>query len=366
MANCTNQPKSIFKDADDSVEIKEDIRNGDGEELATNGYTPGIDLRGERPDGQCTFKATAALVCVIAGTGTLGMPYAVSRTGWLGIVLIVLTLFMSTTTGIMLVKCLYVNTIVGAGTTIIVTFVVLGKSTDMHIHDAPITQGADHKVVSWSNIPASLASMTFAYGGNVVYPHVEHTMKKPKQWPIAVWSALSLCCVLYLVISISGYIAFGDHVTNPILDDLPRGVWSMMCNILMTIHVLLAAPILLTSLSTMIESLITKRWAKFEQGTNVKQFMKRFVVRTALCGCIGLVAGVIPFFGDMMDLLGALTTCLLVFVFPIFFFFMLGGMKTARWWQLLWYVFILAFGLVAMIMGSIDAIKALVQDFKDD
>ncbi|KAF9352032.1 hypothetical protein BGX26_010074 [Mortierella sp. AD094] len=417
-------------------------------------HSEGLDLRGERPEGVSTFKAVASLVCVIAGTGTLGMPHAVSQTGWLGIILILLALFMSTTTGIMLVKCLYINSdtrrhsyediardscgfagyclaigtiainlfgcavlyvilaasliqgmvneyshtwvgiyiyvigcsafvlvclvstksmkevailsIIGSGATIGVVFIVMGDSAHMRITHAVETLGVNHQIIHWSNIPSSLATMAFAYSGNVVYPHVEHTMRYPKQWPKAVWSALTLCCVLYISIAIAGYAVFGDTTKSPILDNLPRGVWSIISNILMVIHVLLAAPILLTSLSIMVESLITKQWPAFEKGSTVVQFAKRAVDRTIIVVLTAVVAAVIPYFGDMMDLLGALTTCLLVFVFPILFYFMLGGMKGAKWWSLLWYLFILAIGLVAMVMGTIDAIKALVKDFNNN
>ncbi|KAF8973392.1 hypothetical protein BGZ46_009958 [Entomortierella lignicola] len=239
----------------------------------------------------------------------------------------------------------------------------MGDSAHMRITHAAQTVGVHHQTVHWSNIPSSLATMAFAYSGNVVYPHVEHTMRYPKQWPKAVWSALALCCFLYVTIAAAGYAAFGDTTMSPILGNLPRGVWSMMSNILMTIHVLLAAPILLTSLSIMVESLITKKWPAFEKGSTVGQFAKRAIDRVIIVVLTGVVAAVIPYFGDMMDLLGALTTCLLVFVFPIFFYFMLGGMRGCRWWTLLWYLFILCIGMVAMVMGTIDAVKALVKDF---
>ncbi|KAF9115644.1 hypothetical protein BGX27_007071 [Mortierella sp. AM989] len=414
-------------------------------------HSAGIDLKGERPGGAHTFKVVASLVCVIAGTGTLGMPHAVSKTGWLGIILVILALFMSTTTGIMLVKCLYLNTdtrrssyediamdsfgcvgyytsigvvginlfgsavlytilassliqemvneyshkwediyiyviacsvfvwiclvstksmkevailsIIGAGATIGVVSIVIGDSAHMKITHAVETVGVTHRVIHWSDIPSSLATMAFAYSGNVVYPHVEHTMQYPRQWPKAVWSALTLCCVLYISIAIAGYAAFGDRTESPILNNLPKGAYSMISNILMIIHVLLAAPILLTSLAIMVESLITKRWPAFVKGSTMRQFFKRAIDRTIIIVLTAVVAAVIPYFGHMMDLLGALTTCLLVFVFPIMFYFMLGGMKGCRWWTLLWYLFILAIGIVAMVIGTIDAIKNLIKDF---
>ncbi|KAG0003365.1 hypothetical protein BGZ80_002916 [Entomortierella chlamydospora] len=442
------------------VEVTEGRGNGNGEKGAqfddggeSGGvHSEGMDLRGERPNGVSSFKAMASLVCVIAGTGTLGMPHAVSETGWLGIILIVLALFMSTTTGIMLIKCLYINSdhrrhsyediarescglvgyylaivtvainlfgcavlyvilassliqemaqeyshttitlyiyviictgfvllclvstksmkevailsIIGASATIGVVIIVIGDSAHMRITHAVETLGVNHKVIHWANIPSSLATIAFAYSGNVVYPHVEHTMRYPKQWPKVVWSALTLCCFLYVSVAVAGYTVFGDTTKSPILGNIPEGAWSIISNTLMVIHVLLAAPIMLTSLSIMVESFITKKWPSFAEGSTLAQFAKRAIDRILIAVLTAFVAAVIPYFGDMMDLLGALTTCLLVFIFPILFYFMLGGMKGNRWWTLLWYLFILIVGIVAMIMGTIDSIKSLIDDFQ--
>lgn len=48
--------------------------------------------------------------CVIGGTGMLGIPRAVAEAGWLGSLLIVLALVMSTYTGHILIECLYLKT----------------------------------------------------------------------------------------------------------------------------------------------------------------------------------------------------------------------------------------------------------------
>ncbi|KAF9367745.1 hypothetical protein CPB97_005356, partial [Podila verticillata] len=59
-------------------------------------------LRDDREGGVST--------CVVGGTGTLGMPHAVAQSGWVGAVIILLALFMSTYTGIILIECLYLKT----------------------------------------------------------------------------------------------------------------------------------------------------------------------------------------------------------------------------------------------------------------
>ncbi|KAI7823537.1 transmembrane amino acid transporter protein-domain-containing protein [Gamsiella multidivaricata] len=394
--------------------------------------------------------------CVIAGTGTLGMPHAVAQSGWLGTLVVALALFMSTTTGNMLIKCLYlksntrrnsyqeiardaygpigcyfavgtvglnlfgcailyiilagtliqtmVNTgheddssapmpiyvyviacsafvwaclictksmkeiallsIVGAGATLGVVLITVGMSIELLQERAAVTLSAAHKLVDWSKIPMSFATIAFAYGGNVVYPHLEQSMRYPRSWSKALWLALSLCFVMYIMIAVAGYMAFGSDTRNPILDNLPHGAWSIVAHSLITLHVLLAAPILLTSLAMMIESALEMRSPSFAQGTKIQQFLKRAIPRTIIIVLVALIASVIPFFGDVMDLLGALTTCLLVFIMPILFYYRLGGMSNASIAGRLWAWFIFLVGVVAMVLGTYDATKHLVRDIK--
>ncbi|KAI8380376.1 transmembrane amino acid transporter protein-domain-containing protein [Blakeslea trispora] len=47
------------------------------------------------------------VVCVVAGTGTLGLPKAFAEGGWLGILILFLAYFMAVYSGIVLIRCLY-------------------------------------------------------------------------------------------------------------------------------------------------------------------------------------------------------------------------------------------------------------------
>ncbi|KAI7850464.1 transmembrane amino acid transporter protein-domain-containing protein [Circinella umbellata] len=47
------------------------------------------------------------VVCVVAGTGTLGLPHAFAQGGWLGILILILASSMAIYSGIILIQCLY-------------------------------------------------------------------------------------------------------------------------------------------------------------------------------------------------------------------------------------------------------------------
>ncbi|KAG0253640.1 hypothetical protein BG011_006253 [Mortierella polycephala] len=391
--------------------------------------------RCDRVEGVSTFKTVASLVCVVGGTGTLGMPRAVAQAGWLGLLMILLALFMSAFTGRILIESLYLKaerrrtsfqeiakdafglfghhfafgtvainlfgcavlyiilsatlietmvqvylanntplyfyigactffvwacliftktmkevallSILGVLATIIVVCISIGISVQKALDHAALTSTLHHKLVDWTRLPISLATISFAYGGNAVYPHVEQSMKHPHMWSTALWIALSFCFVMYLSIAIAGYTAFGESTMSPVLKNLPR-----------------AAPILLTSLAMMIEDCIQKRSPSFSQGSVPEQFLKRALPRTALMFLVGFVATVVPLFDDVMDLLGAMSTCLLVFVMPILFYYRLGGFINQGRMVRLWAGCILAVGTVAMVLGTVDAVHHLKNDLQ--
>ncbi|KAF9273581.1 hypothetical protein BGZ68_001390 [Mortierella alpina] len=215
--------------------------------------------------------------------------------------------------------------VLGSFATFAVVCIAIGVSAEMALHHAASVP-VMHKLVDWTKLPLSLATISFAYG--------------------------------------AGYAAYGEDTKSPVLRNLPRGALSITANSFITLHVLLASPILLTSLAMMLEESISLRLPHFAAGSVQFQFLKRAVPRTLIMFLVGLVSSVVPFFGDVMDLLGAMTTCLLVFVMPIMCYYRLGGLTNAGWGIRLWAAFILLVGLVAMVFGTYDAMKHLIDDFQ--
>lgn len=124
------------------------------------------------------------------------------------------------------------NSILGACATIGVVSITVGMSVKMLLTHTAATLTATHKLVDWAKLPLALATISFAYGGNVVYPHVEQSMRYPRQWTRALWLALMVCFAMYISIALAGYAAFGHETLSPILRNLPSGIrityWSFV------------------------------------------------------------------------------------------------------------------------------------------
>lgn len=404
-----------------------------------------VDLLAERPEQGSNFLAFANVVCVVAGTGTLGLPAALKMGGWIGALILVVSLIMTIYTGILLMKCLYYNgkyrlssyhevgrhafgkigliavwffhtsIVLGApimylilsGTEIhslvkesvpsisakewiwistaivavpFVTMKTLREVAIMSIFGALATvflvictvRGAivsmakpdfvtpHHDVIIWANLPMTIASISICYGGNVVYMHVEEAMRYPRSWNRVLAAALSTCAVMYLATAIPGYLAYGDGALSPILKNLPQDTFTKIGTIMIIIHVILAAPILLTSFALEFERLTDITVARRGKAM---EFVYRTISRLALVGVCGFIAFIVPYFGEFLTLLGALGNVSLIFIMPILFYWKLFGWRTMKVWELVWCGFILIVGVVSMVIGTIDAVKGLAAAF---
>ncbi|KAI8876323.1 hypothetical protein K501DRAFT_232216, partial [Backusella circina FSU 941] len=397
-----------------------------------------------REHGGSAFLAYFNVVCVVAGTGTLGMPYAFALGGWIGILILVLSWTMSVYTGVILIRCLYANgkrrlssykeiatscfgviggwvcfffnawillgapilymvlagsnlqelcegtagsigatnwTIIccaivaipfiivknmkevawmsamGAAATMIVVFICLVVACI----DKKSLPAAHHDPVIWPQFPIALSTISFSFGGNSVYPHVEASMKQAKNWPKVVAGGLSTCAALYFLSAVPGYYVYGDQVKSPVYNSISDGVPKIIAIVVMTVHVITAAPILVTSFALDVEEMLNVTVERFGK---VKEFFIRAAIRILVICFVGVIGCVVPHFDDLMSLIGSFANCGLIFIFPIVFYFKLTGFRNKPIYEIAWCTLTLLLGIVGLIFGTIDSVKALIRDFK--
>lgn len=393
-----------------------------------------------------SFIAYFNVVCVVAGTGTLGLPYALRLGGWIGLFILALSWTMSVYTGILLIRCLYANgkrrltsykeiatscfgsiggwvtfflnawillgapilymvlsgsnlteltkgtagdigvlywsivscaiiaipfilvksmkevawmSALGAIATLVVVIIVLVIAC----MDKNYLPPAHHDSVIWDQFPIALSTISFSFGGNAVYPHVEASMKRPKDWPKVVAAGLSTCAGLYFLSAVPGYLVYGDQVKSPVYDSISDGVPKIIAIVVMTFHVLSASPILLTSFALDVEEMLNVTVERFGK---VKEFLIRATLRILIVVFVGVIGASIPHFDDLMALIGSFANCGLIFIFPILFYFKLTGFRNKPYYEIAWCLLTILLGIVGLIFGTISAIQALIRDFKAD
>ncbi|KAJ1914276.1 hypothetical protein H4219_004860 [Mycoemilia scoparia] len=424
-----------------SLDEKHDSKELDGAsgsylEASTTSDDNDFDPEHNLPRNAGFMSAFSNVICIIIGTGCLQIPYAFAKTGWIGVIIIVISAFIGMYTGNLTIKCLYYkpghrlhsfpdigqaafgrigryftlffNYLYSLGTTclylilagqfinqLLVTLNVdLGKRIWIVICGVVVwipvvivknmsevailalfgflasvvviifsviqsfrfpDINAHHDPAIGVGIPVALSSIVFSFAGTIVYPHVEASMKKPKQWPYVVISAMVVCCSLYVLIGVVGYWAYGTTVKSPILDTIPSGPLTTIAIILITLHVLLAAPIMLMSY-----------FLETERMLNLKKRWKWSIYRTVVVIALTGISCAIPYFSDFLSLIGALATTTMFCIVPIIGYLRLYGWRRVSWYEMLWMAIVLAIGLVGCVWGSIDAIKALVNDVQND
>ncbi|KAF7728580.1 hypothetical protein EC973_005806 [Apophysomyces ossiformis] len=384
----------------------------------------------ERETQGSAFLAYFNVVCVVAGMGALGLPYALALGGWID-------------SGIILVKSLYYNgqtrlssyqevaeasfgriggwvaffftavTVIGVpvlyvllagqnlhavlkGTpgeltfpiwgiicaaivaipfigfksmkeigilsafgmlaTVVTVLIVLVKGLEQKGH----VPAPHYDTVIWDQFPIALSSISFSFGGNPVYAHVEAGMRHPENWNKVIISGLTTCVALYFLTAVPGYYVYGSDSLSPIYNNLPDGAPKTAAAVIITIHVLLAAPILMTSFALDLEKMFGI--SSFNHSRIVEHLL-RFAVRGAIVVVTAVIAIFVPYFGDFMALLGAFSNCALVFIFPVIFYYKLTGFRNKPFYELILGFFVVLMGVVGLIFGTKSAIEALRADF---
>ncbi|KAG0348651.1 hypothetical protein BG004_004587 [Podila humilis] len=405
------------------------------------------DLYAERPDQGSNMSAFFNIVCVIAGTGALGLPNAFAAGGWIGAGILILSMLMSIYTGVLIIRCIYYNghtrlasyqeigyhafgkfglwtvwffhtsIILGvsvmyfilSGTEIqamvktktdlpdtafiwmccavvsvpfvimktlkevsllsifgvLTTIVMVGVAAVESILDYHNQKGtfSNYDVVIARNLPMVLATMSVGFGGNVIFCHVEEAMRYPRAWNRVLVAAMSACCIMYFLVAIPGYLTYGPDAKSPILRSLPEGLSLKIATIMIIAHVLLAAPVLMTSFALEVERVLG---VTVEKMGRARERMFRTVIRLVIIGVVGGIASLVPYFDAFLSLLGAFGNCMLIYVMPIAFYVKLFGWRSMKWYELVWCAIILAIGLLSCVIGSIDAIKGLKRRFEED
>ncbi|KAJ9067499.1 hypothetical protein DSO57_1038535 [Entomophthora muscae] len=246
----------------------------------------------------------------------------------------------------------------GVLTTVVVVFIVIIVGG---IDYASSTTSVETTLLRVEGIPLALSTIAYCYGGNVVYPHVEATMRHPESWNKVMVYATICITVIFVSAGGAGYLYFGDEVQSPVLDSLPRGLATTMGYILITVHVILAAPIYLCSFA-----LDQERWLNIDTMhlTVTSEFVKRLILRTSIVGVLTLIAVYIPYFSDLVSLVGAVSNCIIIFLVPTVCHYKLFGYRNRKMHDYLLSALVILIALIGLTFGSYSAMTNLILHIK--
>ncbi|KAJ3117140.1 hypothetical protein HDU96_007803 [Phlyctochytrium bullatum] len=402
--------------------------------------------------GNSVSEAVYHIICVIAGSGVLQLPYALNQSGWVGVLIILFSAWANQYSGMLLVKCLYangserlkgfphvgkkafgkrgkilvevLNSVMLLGVPIVylilsgmnfeilfgyfdtrgwiifsaalvtipfliyktlkeiailsafgvfATIVVIVTVLSYAIIDIPKNSGkVTHKLIDFARFPSALGSISFSYAGNFVYPEVESSMADPSKFPLVLTLSMTIISAMYLSTAVLGYAAYGSTTVSPILNNLPEGPIAKFAIAVITLHVLFAIPVLITTFSLEMERRLGI--GKDAAGGKAAEGTLRTLLRLAIVFGITGLAMAVPFFADFMTLLGAIANTNtanafrenqnLIFVFPVLFDFALFGFRARPLREKAIGILILMVGIYGGVIGGWEAIRALILDFQ--
>lgn len=98
----------------------------------------------------------------------------------------------------------------------------------------------DYSGQGFQGLLQAFATITFAYGGHVIYPNIIRSMNYPHHFPRAVYLSSTTILILYIPVTVIGYWQFGSRTQSNILDNLPQNAASAVITFSLTAHVLFA------------------------------------------------------------------------------------------------------------------------------
>ncbi|RHZ75903.1 hypothetical protein Glove_208g172 [Diversispora epigaea] len=394
------------------------------------------------------WAAYMNIVCVLAGSGTLGIPYAIQLGGWISVPILIISATMTYYANTKLIECLHYDeqnskrktsmsdlayeaygnagffvigfffnalcigcpilflilaghnlqelftnigidlgirtwiyicasimcipfillrsmkeaAFLSAVGTITTAFVVIVISITS-IVEYPNNRDKRHEFINFRNIPLSMATFSFSYGGNFIFPQIEASLKNPKKWPEILRFAIFSVTIMYLIIGIPAYLTYGETLRSPVYIGLQPGFSITISIIMITIHVLLALPVYQTVFSVEIENYLgfdTKNLSK------IRQHILRILLRIIIMIFTVYIAVNVPYFSDLMQLFGATGNGVLSVIMPILFWIkLIGWEKLNGFKDKCWVIFTLTFSLCATIIGTIDALNILWIDITE-
>jgi len=241
-----------------------------------------------------------------------------------------------------------------AGVVVVKGFV---RAADPHVD-------VEYEVFNGRGLPNAVNIIVFSFGGHSVLPNIVSHVERPRAnyARVSSWSYL-LIALIYGVTAAGGYAGWGTHTEDKVLDNMDEGsIVVKLAYAFITAHVVLAYPIPLNPMSLAIE-----RSLGIDQRHGLAELVPRVVSRTCLVLLTVLVASVVPYFGDILSLVSALSIVVVVFVLPPLFYYRLfqpvrrfGPLAKAKM------LAIVAFGVAASGIGIYFAIKDLVHDIRNN
>jgi len=217
---------------------------------------------------------------------------------------------------------------------------------------------------------SSMSSFIFSMGGQKIYLEIMYEMRNPSDFPKSLLAAFSFIFACYTLIIVSCYYYMGAATPGYLMDILKWNSVRVITNVLMFIHIVISY-----SLNQQVLCQAVHLWYDPEHATSLKadssgyrhSRWQWFSISTVVLSFAFIIANLIPFFDDLVSLIGSICSAPLIFLFPVVFYLRCEALyrlkigEKERW--LLY--FIILIGALMMIFGTISSFRKIFADMDE-
>ncbi|CAK9097809.1 unnamed protein product [Durusdinium trenchii] len=184
--------------------------------------------------------------------------------------------------------------------------------------------------MSFGSVFGAASNVVYSYAGHWLYFELMAEMERPEQFPRVFLINVPIQVSLYLLVACWGYHFAGDKAEGYFLDNLPDGPAYRWASALLFLHVAIAFLVKNVVLARALHQKLAPSRVDVdlrEPGGACAQMQFAGCVVLLLVSCWA-VANSIPFFDDLLALIGSLLSGPISFIFPMAF--IMGAIKTTQ------------------------------------
>ncbi|CAN7121389.1 amino acid transporter AVT1J [Brassica rapa] len=205
----------------------------------------------------------------------------------------------------------------------------------------------DSKMFRTNGVTTSVSLYMFCYCAHPVFPTLYTSMKNKHQFSNVMVICFTICTFIYASVAILGYLMYGSNVDSQITLNLPTDKLSSKVAICTT----LVNPIAKFALMVMpILDALRSRFMRNKKAGGL-------VLGTMLVASNVVVAMLLPFFGELMSLVGAFLSATASVILPCLCYLKISGKYRRLGPETLVLIGIVLIGIVVMITGTYKAVK---------
>lgn len=169
------------------------------------------------------------------------------------------------------------------------------------------------------------------------------------------WINAPLQLSVYLICGLVAYAIKGKDTEGYMLDSLPFGNSFRLASLLLNLHMMVSVAIISTALSRYVQDTIGLRFIKNRQGW--------LCITFTLLVAAGCLAMAVPFFNNLIGLIGSMLLPPICFMFPILIFLSAKYLKREKMPVPLWYwpFIVILFGVsfLLSVVGTMQNIREI-------